>query len=211
LERVAATSWPASLAAKAAEAQGPVVADRVLRRLREYTFLLGTPPDTVERALAAVNGVPELDFDRLAADLVTESVHTAVRQDWTETRAPCREVLRIDDPGPHNGRAKPTERGHRYALPTVVVTGPGGRAVIPGWRGPGEYVRAVRQVAPDCVVEPGPLDPVEALRRYRSLTSRDLVLLTGTDRVPGGAVPVHTAGGPLWLHPDEAAVHPATR
>ncbi|MFF0465181.1 hypothetical protein [Streptomyces mexicanus] len=34
LSRVAASSWPASLVAKAAEAQGPEVADRVLRRLR---------------------------------------------------------------------------------------------------------------------------------------------------------------------------------
>ncbi|MZD05479.1 hypothetical protein GTW43_10340, partial [Streptomyces sp. SID5785] len=41
LSRVAASSWPASLVAKAAERQGSPVADRVLRRLRETVFVTG--------------------------------------------------------------------------------------------------------------------------------------------------------------------------
>jgi predicted DsbA family dithiol-disulfide isomerase len=40
---VARSSWPASLAAKAAERQGPEIADAVLNRLRETTFVHGTP------------------------------------------------------------------------------------------------------------------------------------------------------------------------
>ncbi|MFC4499467.1 alpha/beta hydrolase [Streptomyces vulcanius] len=43
LSRVAASSWPSSLVAKAAELQGDEVADRVLRRLRETVFVLGEP------------------------------------------------------------------------------------------------------------------------------------------------------------------------
>jgi hypothetical protein len=76
-----------------------------------------------------------------------------VRRDWAETRAPCAEVLRITTPGRHNGRAKalgedPAD-GYRYALPTLVLTGHAGRAVVPGWRPAEEYVAAVRRVAPD--------------------------------------------------------------
>src|ERR1700754_2892671 len=39
LEWMHASTWPASRAAKAAEAQGPEVADAVLRRLREGVFV----------------------------------------------------------------------------------------------------------------------------------------------------------------------------
>ncbi|MEU4659314.1 hypothetical protein AB0G32_36180, partial [Streptomyces sp. NPDC023723] len=67
LSRVAASSWPASLVARAADRQGAVVADRVLRRLRESVFVLGEPADTPGLALAAVRGVPGLDLARLAA------------------------------------------------------------------------------------------------------------------------------------------------
>ncbi|WP_425554006.1 hypothetical protein, partial [Dactylosporangium salmoneum] len=63
LERVALSSEPSSLVARAAAGQGEVVADRVLRRLRETFFVLGSPADTLERALAAARGVPGLDAD----------------------------------------------------------------------------------------------------------------------------------------------------
>jgi len=208
LARVAATSWPASLAAKAAQAQGPAVAERALRRLREHTFVLGVPPDTAELALAAMRGVPGLDLRRLGAEMRTEPVRVAVRRDWAETRTPCADVLHIDAPGPHNGRVKPVgDDGHRYALPTLVFAGPAGRTVVPGWRPLDEYVRAARLVAPDrgAGAEPPPLDPDDALHRYRSLTGPELRLLTGHDRAPDQAVRVDTATGPLWLHPTEAA------
>ncbi|MGW2659133.1 DsbA family oxidoreductase, partial [Streptomyces sp. NPDC001478] len=68
LSRVAASSWPSSLVAKAAERQGAEVADRVLRRLRESVFVLGEPADTEAGALAAVRGVPGLDAERLRSD-----------------------------------------------------------------------------------------------------------------------------------------------
>ncbi|NEB76694.1 hypothetical protein G3I40_15905, partial [Streptomyces sp. SID14478] len=43
LSRVAASSWPASLVAKAADRQGSCVAERVVRRLRETVFVPGEP------------------------------------------------------------------------------------------------------------------------------------------------------------------------
>jgi predicted DsbA family dithiol-disulfide isomerase len=141
---VAKTSWPASLAAKAAEAQGETVADLVLTRLRETTFVHGTPADDTERVLAAVKDVPGLDLESLHAAMTGDEVRAAVRADWRETRNPCPEVLDITAPGPHSGRAKHLEHHVRYALPTLTFSGPGGWFVVPGWRPLREYFGAAR-------------------------------------------------------------------
>ncbi|RJQ83863.1 DsbA family oxidoreductase [Amycolatopsis panacis] len=141
---VARTSWPSSLAAKAAEAQGETVADLVLWRLRETTFVHGTPADDTERALAAVAGVPGLDLGLLRTAMESDEARACVREDWRETRNPCPEVLDITAPGPHSGRAKHLEHHVRYALPTLTFTGRGGRFVVPGWRPLREYLDAAR-------------------------------------------------------------------
>lgn len=154
LVRVSATSWPASLAAKAAQRQGPRAADAVLRRLRETTFLDGRPADTPDRVAAALRGMDSsIDLDRLVKDAGSPEILSAVRRDHAETRDPVPEVFRIDEPLRHPGRAKPLGEdpadGYRYALPTLVFTGSGGRAVVPGWREANEYLDAVRRAAPE--------------------------------------------------------------
>lgn len=150
LHWVSATSWPASLAAKAAEQQGAEVADAVLNRLRETTFLDGEPADTPERVLRAVGALEGLDVDALARAAASASVREAVRADWAETRSPCPEVMDIAEPGRHTGRAKPLGEdpadGFRYALPTLILSGAGGRAVVPGWRPLEQYLDAARAV-----------------------------------------------------------------
>lgn len=157
LEWVAATSWPMALAAKAAELQGPHVAETVLHRLRTTTFVEGRPADTPERVLAALGTLSAqkgsgLDLDRLARDAASAEIREAVRRDHAETRSPCAEVFAITDATRHPGRAKPLgedpEDGYRFALPTLVFEGAGGRAVAAGWRGPAEYLAAVRKAAP---------------------------------------------------------------
>ncbi|MEV6544119.1 DsbA family protein [Streptomyces sp. NPDC051665] len=267
LSRVAASSWPASLVAKAAEAQGAQVADRVLRRLRESVFVLGEPADTPESALAAVSGVPGLDVDRLATDAASPEVLARVRADHAEARRPVDEVLSVQGcDSPHPGAAKETPDGqHRYALPTLLVrTAAGHRRAVPGWRPYEEYVSAINELGPGLLpmpttpnsglpptpttVNPGqpsappppnsanapapttpapgplptapaqqplpapaPVDPTTALAHYRTLTDPERTLLTtGSPWPPPAAVRIDTANGPLWLHPDEAAVHPAT-
>lgn len=153
LEWVTATSWPASLAAKAAERQGARAAEAVLQRLRETTFLDGRPVDTVERVHEALGELSVVDLQRLSADAASPEILEAVRRDHAETRRPCPEVFAIKEPGRHPGRAKPLgeepEDGHRYALPTLVFTGSAGRAVAAGWRRPQEYLDAVRRAAPE--------------------------------------------------------------
>lgn len=209
LDRVAASSWPASLLAKAAERQGAEVGDRVLRRLRESVFVLGDPADTPALALAAVQGVPGLDGARLAADAASPAVRELVGADRAEARRPVPEVLTAQGGSPHPGAAKETDDGYRYALPTLVVRVPGAHLAVPGWRTYEEYAAAVDALCPGLTGAPRPLAPQEALARYRSLTGPEHRLLTEGAWPPAGTVRVETGNGPLWLHPEEAAVHPA--
>jgi protein-disulfide isomerase-like protein with CxxC motif len=212
LARVAASSWPASLVAKAAEKQGDAVAGRVLRRLRESMFVAGEPADTMELALAAARGVPGLDPVRLAADAASPAVREAVRADHRETRDPLPEALAPDWPGPHPGTAKETHDGRlRYALPTLVLTGPAGRRVVPGRRPPREYLDSVAAVAPgfDLAGPAGQLPSAEELLAlHGTMTDPEWRLLAPGRPVPADAVALATGNGPLWLHPAEAAVSP---
>ncbi|MFD7130944.1 DsbA family protein [Streptomyces sp. NPDC059894] len=209
LDRVAASSWPASLVAKAAERQGADVAERVLRRLRETVFVLGDPADTPASALAAVRGVPGLDPVRLAADAASPAVLEQVRADRAEARRPVADVLAAQSGSPHAGTAKETADGHRYALPTLLVRTPTAHRAVPGWRTYEEYAAAVDGLCPGSLSPPQPLAPDEALARHRTLTDPEVRLLTRGPWPPAGALRVDTGNGPLWLHPQEAEVHPA--
>ncbi|CAL9669899.1 DsbA family oxidoreductase [Streptomyces sp. enrichment culture] len=212
LRRVAASSWPASLVAKAAQAQGTDVAERVLRRLRETVFVLGEPADTHELALAAAAGIPGLDLARLSADALSDAVRERVRADRDEARRPVPEARAAPGGSPHPGAAKQTgDGGYRYALPTVLVRGPDGHRVVPGLRPCEAYESAVGEMGTTMPVPPALLSPAEALRRLRTLTRPEVELLTDGRDLPGWAVRVETGNGPLWLHPEEAATHPATR
>ncbi|MGW2340065.1 DsbA family oxidoreductase [Streptomyces sp. NPDC001661] len=215
LSRVAASSWPSSLVAKAAEAQGEEPAARALRRLRETVFVLGEPADTLDLALAAVRDVPGIDADRLRDDATSEAVREKVLADRAEARRPVPEVLApLPCDSPHPGAAKETDDGAglRYALPTVLVRGEAGHRVVPGWRPYDEYLAAVRELSPGLVAAPAePLSAAEALRRHRTLTEPERRALASGPWPPPEAVRADTANGPLWLCPSEAAVHPATR
>lgn len=212
LSRVAASSRPASQVAAAAEAQGPAVADRVLRRLRETVFVLGEPADTLESALSAARGVPGLDPARLAADATGEAVAARVRADRAEARRPVDEVLSPLSGSPHPGGAKETPDGeHRYALPTLLLRAGDRYRVVPGWRPYEEYAAVVEELRPGSAAGPVRLPPDEALARYRSLTGPESAVLVRGSWPPPHAVRIDTEGGPLWLHPDEAATHPALR
>jgi predicted DsbA family dithiol-disulfide isomerase len=198
LQWVTRTSWPASITAKAAERQGPAIADRVLRRLRETTFILGTPADTVDSALAAARSVPGIDHERLTRDVADRAVREAVRADWTETREPDPELRTLAGPGPHGGAAKLVQGRHRFALPTVVFTGIGGRHIVPGWRALAEYVAAARKADPGLIVRTPTLSVDDIFDSFDSVTLPELQLLTGEDRFPVGVSIVESGNGPIW-------------
>ncbi|TXS43835.1 hypothetical protein EAO72_10820 [Streptomyces sp. or43] len=211
LSRVAASSWPSSLVAKAAELQGDDVAGRVLRRLRETVFVLGEPADTTALALSAARGVPGLDPDRLRSDATSGNVLDRVRADRAEARRPVPDVLSVRGDSPHPGAAKETlDGGFRYALPTLLVHCPDGHRAVPGWRPFAAYEAAVDALAPGLLRPQRPRSPDEALRVHRSLTGPEAEQLAQGGRPPSHAVRVNTGNGPLWLHPEEAATHPAT-
>jgi predicted DsbA family dithiol-disulfide isomerase len=197
---------PAALAAKAAERQGPQAAAYALRRLREAFFVAGRPPDTPERIADALNQLPGLDVEVLLADLEAIEVLSALEADWLDARAPHPAVIGLAAPAPHPGAAKDEGGGtRRYAFPTVILNGPAGERVVPGWRAPEVYREAVEAVAPALASVAAPaLDPATALLRYRSLTPADLILLTGSAEPPPDAVGRSTATTSLWLLPEEA-------
>jgi predicted DsbA family dithiol-disulfide isomerase len=205
LEWMHASTWPASRAAKAAEAQGDEVAEAVLRRLREAVFVDGRPADNPERIALTLAGVHGLDLDWLLDDLDSAAVAAAVGADFDLTRDPHPDVVGLKEDGPHPGAAKAEGPILRYSFPTLIVIGPEGERVLPGWRTLEQYEEAFEAVAPELAdTTPALLDPAEALARYRSLSEQDLRLLTGTDEPAAGAIEVTTSTAPLWLDPVEA-------
>ncbi|MFD6532070.1 DsbA family protein [Streptomyces sp. NPDC060184] len=206
LSRVAASSWPSSLVAVAAELQGADVAEGVLRRLRETVFVLGDPADTLERAVAAARGVPGVDTHRLRTDAVSAASRARVERDRAEARRPVAEVRSVRCDSPHPGSAKETsEGGFRYALPTLLVRTPSGRRTVPGWRPYAAYAAAFEELSPGLLKACAPLSPAEALERHRSLTGPERRLLAPGAWPPPGAVRVDGPNGPVWLHSDEAS------
>ncbi len=93
----------------------------------------------------------------------------------------------------------------------MLVRTPGGHRLVPGRRPRTAYEDAVGDVCPGAVREDVRQSPDEALLRHRSLTGVEWELLTDGREPPAWAVRVETGNGPLWLHPEEAATHPATR
>ncbi len=196
---------PAGRAVKAAERQGDDVAERVLRRLREATFVIGEPPDDQDRILAAVAGVPGLDRDRLAADLASPEVDAAFRADWEETRRPNDHVLHHEADAEGGGRAKHTEGHWRYVFPTLIVRGPQGEVTVAGWKPLGDYLAALEAVAPGVTAgAPADPSPAQVLDGWGSAAEAELALLCGTTTPPPDAVPLDGGGGVLWLSPVEA-------
>ena len=206
IEWTSTSSRRASLAAKAAELQGPVVAERVVRRLREAFFVAGRAVDTPSRIADAVVGVPDLDVPRLLADAATQEIRAEIRADFEEARAPDPEVIGLEHASPNPGAARPAGDRLRYGFPTLVFNGSAGRAIVPGWRPASAYDDAVRRVAPAIEARSlPPLDSADALEHYRSLTLAELELLTGSQLPPLDAVPIVTATTPLFVHGDDVA------
>jgi hypothetical protein len=118
LHWVPASMLPASLAARAAEHQGRPIADAVLLRLREATFLHGRPADTRDHVADALADLPRLDLPRLLRDLDSPDVVFSIQADRSETRRPL------------PGAITRTEGdGVRYTFPTLVIDG----HVVSGW------------------------------------------------------------------------------
>jgi predicted DsbA family dithiol-disulfide isomerase len=116
---------PASLAARAAEHQGRAIAEAVLLRLREATFLHGRPADTTDRIADALRDLPALDLRRLIRDLDSPDVIFSIEADRAETRRPRPEAI-----------TRAEDEGVRYAFPTLIIDD----HVVSGWHALAEVV-----------------------------------------------------------------------
>jgi protein-disulfide isomerase-like protein with CxxC motif len=196
---------PSCRAVKAAERQGDEVAERVLRRLCEATFVHGEPPDDEAPIAAAVAGVPGLDTERLVRDLGSPEIEAAFRADWEETRQPNDQVLHDEPETEGGGRAKHTEGHWRYVFPTWLLRAGDAEVTVAGWKPLERYLDAMEELVPGCTREPRPdPTPAEVLERWGTAAGAELDLLCG-GRVPAGAVAHDGGGGVLWLSPREAA------
>jgi predicted DsbA family dithiol-disulfide isomerase len=220
-ERVAATTgmphpaqlaWmyrstePACVAVKAAERQGELAAERVLRRLREATFLFGAPPDTPERIRDALRGLG-IDGSRLATDMESGAVRDAFAADWRETRAPNAYVRALVEDGEGAGGAKVSEGHTRYVFPTLLFRAAGREATVPGWKPYERYVEAIEDVVPGASGDPQPdPTPAEAFALWPLLAARELGVLCGPEAVaPPDVLRRDADGGVFWLTAAEAA------
>lgn len=206
LRTMASTTKMACLAVKAAERQGPDQGRRVLRRLREWLFLLGEPFDSTVALVAAVSGVPGLDIDDYVRHLGEPETLVAYQQDWEETRRPNAHARQIQDDHPGHGRVRADGTRFRYAFPTLVLEGPGGSATVAGWRPIDDYDAALRQVAPELANDPRP-DPTtdEVIARWGTAADVELAALAGPrSDDPSGVVVHQWGGGAFFLTEPEA-------
>jgi predicted DsbA family dithiol-disulfide isomerase len=125
-----------SRAARAAENQGRKRAEAVLLRLRESVFVDGEPADSPERLREVLGEVDGLNVDRLIRDLDASLVLYTLDSDRAEARRPHPDVV-----------ARQDGDDLRYPFPTLVVRGPGGERVLPGWTEYETYAAAITDVA----------------------------------------------------------------
>lgn len=197
---------PAGRAVKAAELQSDEVAGAVLRRLREATFVFGTPPDTPERIRDAVRGVEGLDEDRLLRDLDSEVAEKAFREDWEETRRPNDHVMHLEGDRPGIGSAKHTEGHWRYVFPTLIFRGSDGEATVPGWCPYEDYEEAMETARRGSTrdARPNP-SPEEVLATWPTASAKELeVLCNPGARAPAGVVAHDWGEGVFYLAESEA-------
>jgi predicted DsbA family dithiol-disulfide isomerase len=191
----------------AARAQGPEVAEAVLRRLRDSWFVWGRPADTVERGVAAAAGVPGCDLERLAKDLADPATEAAYRADWEESRNPNDDVRNEPDTRPGRGAAQPHHGRLRYGLPALLLTGPAGEATIAGWRDWSVWEEAIDRVSPGSLAAAHPRpSPAEAFATWPLLARAELDELCGPESQPPADVVEHRwPGGVVWLTEAEAS------
>ena len=205
--------WPASLVGQAAEAQGPRSPSGCCAGSASRFSCSGEPPTPRRRAVAASGRAGPGPGPAGGRRGLGRRTASAVRADRPRRGArsarccPCATAPRT--PG---GQGDPRRRVPLRAADAAVPRPPACRAV-PGWRSH-EQVRGGRRSCGRAAPGAGGAASPAALVRGAGPSpesdrpgapSADDGGVAAAARCPGG-----TGNGPLWLHPDEAATHPAS-
>jgi hypothetical protein len=156
---------------KAAAEQGWEAAYRYLRRLREGIMFGRRKLDHAE-ALIAEAGPAGLDRDRFEIDLRSHASTEAFAADLDEVRDPPAEAREA-------GAIRRTEGHERVSFPSAVfIAEDGTRHGVWGGRDPAVYRRAAAAAGAKQVNE-GALEPLAAIERFGSCSTRELQELGG--------------------------------
>lgn len=167
-----ASSYPACLAVKAAELQGPAAGEAYLRRVRQAGMLerrnVARPEVLVAIAkeLAAAESTVEWDAERFCHDLDGDAPREAFREDLRD--ASYREI----------GRS-----------PTLILRGAEGRAtMVVGYRPYPALLEAVRYLVPGLApISREPLNAVDYVRRGGDAPAAEVALALGLGQADAAA------------------------
>lgn len=174
-----ASSYPACIAVKAAERQGPDAVEQYLRRLREAVMVEGRNIARLEVLLDMADELAQaqasFDSEQFRQDLESQAVLDAFRADLKEAR--WREIGRF---------------------PTLILRNPDGKAIITvGYRPYGVLLDAVTHVAPN-ISPQRPLDDlIGYVAHWERLTTRELAEVSNEPQGIAQVLEVAAATGHL--------------
>jgi hypothetical protein len=154
---------------KAAAEQGWEAGYRYLRRLREGLMFERRKLDHPEALLAAA-GPARIDRRRFEIDLFSEAITEAFAADLDEVRNPPEEARAA-------GAVRRTEGKERISFPSAVFKGEGGSHGVWGEARSHPALRDAALASGAEQVNEGPLEPVEAIRRFGRCATRELEVL----------------------------------
>lgn len=167
------STYPACLAVKAAQEQGPEAAERYLREVRLGILCRRRRLDRGD-ALAGLAGEVGLDLDRFEIDANSHAIVERLGFDLELTATLTEQAL------DQAGATAVTNGRDRLLFPALVFEGPAGRATCFGeasWEGWAEAARTAGAEAPE------PHRPLpEDLLQNAPLATREIEELAGLDR-----------------------------
>ena len=169
-ENPLASTYPACQAVKAAAEQGQQAAYRYLRSVREGIMFERRKLDHAD-ALIAAAGRARIDRPRFEIDLRSHAITEAFGADLDEARNPPEEARAA-------GAVRRTEGRERIGFPSAVFIGVDGSRH--GVWGIARSLPAIREAALAAGAKPlngGPLEPLDAIRRFGRCATRELEVL----------------------------------
>lgn len=169
------STFPACQAVKAASEQGWEAGYRYLRAVREGVMVERLKLDHLD-SLLALAGAAGLDRERFDRDLRSNAIIEAFATDLDEVRDP-------PDDARAAGVVKRTEGNERPSFPSAVFVSESGErhGVWGAARDPGA-LKAAALAAGAKQVNDGPLEPLQAIRRFGRCATRELGELSGRPR-----------------------------